>query len=83
MCGDVKDRHLFRKFQRKNDSGDPPYFCVSAEILGRVIHTFKEEYVTRDKERHISEELDSHVDDAISEVKVSMSRELGTIRERS
>jgi hypothetical protein len=35
--------HLFRRFLRENVEGDPPFFCVSAAILGRLIHTFKKE----------------------------------------
>ncbi len=35
--------HLFRRLLRKNGEGEPPFFCVSAAILGRLIHTFKEE----------------------------------------
>jgi hypothetical protein len=34
--------HLFRRFLRGNGEGEPPFFCVSAAILGRLIHTFKE-----------------------------------------
>jgi hypothetical protein len=74
---------LFRRFQRENNGGDPPYFCVSAEILGRLIHTFKEEYITKDKQRRITVELDLHVDEAIEEAKEVMSRELTAIQMRN
>jgi hypothetical protein len=80
---EVRGFPMFKKFQRENDSGDPPYFCVSAEILGRVIHTFKDEYITRDKERHIFVELDIHVDEAIEEAKTVMSREVMAIHMRN
>ncbi len=70
--------HLFRRFQRENVSGDPPYFCVSAEILGRLIHTFKEEYVTKDKTCRMSVKFDLHVDETIEEAKAVMSREVRT-----
>ncbi len=40
---EVRSSQLFKRFQRENDSGDPLYFCVSGEILGRMVHTFKDE----------------------------------------
>jgi hypothetical protein len=32
---------LFKRFLRENVEGVPSYFCVSADILWRLIHTFK------------------------------------------
>ena len=49
--------HLFRRFLRDNESDGPPYFCISASIMGRVVHTFKEEYISKDKKRTASLEL--------------------------
>ncbi len=57
---DLRTEPLFKKFQRTNSSGDYPCYCVSADILGRAIHTFQEEYVTRSKERKFSVEFDLH-----------------------
>jgi hypothetical protein len=65
---EVRDIQLFKKFQRENDSGDPPYYCVTADIL-RTLHTFKEEYVTKDKERRMSVEFDLHVEEVVAEAK--------------
>ncbi len=45
---------LFRRFLRENSADNPPYFCVSAAILGRLIHAFKEEYITKDKQRRMT-----------------------------
>jgi hypothetical protein len=38
--------HLFKRFLQENGPDDPPFFCVSAAILGRLIHIFKEEHIT-------------------------------------
>ncbi len=52
---------LFRRFRHSSDTADPPYYRVSAEILGRVIHTLKREYITDDDNRRISQALEEHV----------------------
>jgi hypothetical protein len=73
--------HLFRRFLRENVEGDPPFFCVSAAILGRLIHTFKEEYISRDKVRRTAIELDLHVDEiVVGQAKESMSQDAIAIR---
>jgi hypothetical protein len=72
--------HLFRRFLRENVEGDPPYFCVSAAILGRLIHTFKEEYIAKDKARRSSMELDLHVEELLGQAKESMSQDATAIR---
>ncbi len=48
-----------------------PFFCVSAAILGRLIHTFKEEHITQDLERRASEELVVYVDEMCSSQKIA------------
>jgi hypothetical protein len=40
---------FFKRFMRQNAEGGIPYFCVSAPILGRLLHTFKDDYITRAK----------------------------------
>ncbi len=72
--------HLFRRFRRENIKGDPPYFCVSAAILGRLTHTFKEEYISKDKARRTAIELDLHVDEIVEQAKESMSQDATAIR---
>ena len=74
---------FFRRFLRENSAGNPPYFCVSAAILGRLIHTFKEEYITKDKQRCMTVELDLHVDELVEEAKESMSLDATAIRMRN
>jgi hypothetical protein len=72
--------HLFRRFSRENVGGDPPFFCVSASILGRLVHTFKEEYISNDKQRKTSLELDLHVDEVMEKAKESMAQDATAIR---
>ncbi len=60
--------------------GDPPYFCISASMLGRLTHTFKEEYISKDKVRRTAAELDLHVDEIKEQAKESMSQDAIAIR---
>ena len=75
--------HLFRRFLRENVEGGPPFFCVSAAILGRLIHTFKVEHITQDQERRASEELVGYVDEILQQSKDSMSQDAAAIRIRT
>ncbi len=75
--------HLFRRLLRENGEDNPPFFCVSAAILGRLIHTFKEEYITQDQERRASAELDIHVGEIIEQAKERMSQDATAIRMRT
>ena len=75
--------HLFRRFLHENGEGDPPFFCVSAAIFGRLIHTFKEEYITQDQERRASAELDIHVGEVIVQAKERMFQDATAIRMRT
>jgi hypothetical protein len=36
---------IFGRFQQENGKGDPPYYCVSASMVGRLAHTFREDYL--------------------------------------
>ncbi len=79
--GNLKAELLFKKFRRDNSSGDP-YYCVSADILGRAIHTFQLEYVSRSQLQKCSEEFDLHVKELVEEAKQSMSKDAVAIRMR-
>jgi hypothetical protein len=65
---------LLKKFQRANCSGDYPYYCVSADTLGRALHTFQEEYVTKSRERKMSVEFELHVDELVEEARKAWLR---------
>ena len=80
---DLRTEPLFEKFRQKNSSGDRPYYCVSEDILGRAIHTFQEEYVSKSKAQKLSEEFNIHVDEIVAEAKDSMSKEDVAIRMRN
>ncbi len=71
---------LFKRFRRENSNGDPPYFCVSAVMMGRLTHTFKEEYVPKDKVRRTAFELDLHVDEIKEQAEKSMRQDATAIR---
>jgi hypothetical protein len=43
------------------DPNHPPYFRVSAEVLGRSLHTLKRQYVDNDEKRTTSDILQQHV----------------------
>jgi hypothetical protein len=64
---------LFRRFHRSGDKADPPYYRVSAEILGRVI---KREYIIDDDNRRISQALEEHVNEYLADTRTQMSQEL-------
>ena len=76
-------QHLFRRFLRQNGPDNPPFFCVSAAILGRLIHTFKEEYISQDLHRHASDELTRYVDEILQQSKDSLSQDAAVIRTRT
>ncbi len=83
LYDNLKTEPLFKKFRRDNSSGDP-YYCVSADILGRAIHTFQHEYyVSRSQLQKCSEEFDLHVEKLAEEAKQSMSQDAVMIRMRN
>jgi hypothetical protein len=52
-------------------------------MIGRLTHTFKEEYVSQDKVRSTAGELDLHVEKIKEEAKTSMEAEARRIRLRT
>ena len=67
---------IFRRFRIAGDEADPPYYRVSAEILGRAI---KREYITDDDNRRISQALEEHMNgnnDGKAEGRTNFSRTL-------
>ena len=67
--------HFFKEFMRQDAEDDIPYFCVSVPILGRLLHTFKDDYVSRSKAREVDCELTLHVDEIIEKAKECMMEE--------
>jgi hypothetical protein len=48
------------------DDRNPPHFRVSAELFGRMLHTFGKEYISRDDNRRLSTELDEHLKENVA-----------------
>jgi hypothetical protein len=79
--GDIA--RIFRRFQRENVKGDPPYYCVSASMIGRLTHTFREDYLDEDRVRRASCELALHADEVTEEAKKSMQDEARIFQRRT
>ena len=71
---------FFKRFMRQNAEDGCPYFYVSAPILGRLLHTFKDDYVTRAKATEVDCELTLHVDEIMEQARESMSKDAMAIR---
>ncbi len=48
------------------DDRDPPHFRVSAELFGRMLHTFGNEYISRDDNRRLSTELEERLKENVA-----------------
>jgi hypothetical protein len=64
---------IFRRFCISGDKADPPYYRVSAEILGKVM---KRQYITDDDNRRISQALEKHVNESLADTRAQVSQEL-------
>ena len=62
------------------DPNHPPYFRVSAELLGRMLHTFKRQYVDDDLKRITCDILTSHITAETEYAKVKVSQAAQSIR---
>ncbi len=47
--------------RKQIDPNHPPYFRVSLELLGRMLHTFKKSYVDSDERRKTDSRLSNHI----------------------
>ncbi len=63
--------------------GDPPYYCVSAPMMGRIAHTFREDYLDEDNVRRTSSHLALHANEITEEAKKSMQEEARTFKKRT
>jgi hypothetical protein len=55
------------------DDRDPPHFRVSAELFGRMLHTFGTEYISRDDNRKLSDELDKHLKENVAKATAALN----------
>jgi hypothetical protein len=54
------------------DDLNPPHFRVSAELFGRMLHTFKREYISKDDHRTLSTVLDTSLKDSVALTKAAL-----------
>ncbi len=73
---------FFGEFMRQNAEDDSPYFCVSAPILGRLMHTFRDNYISRGTATAVDFDLTQHVDEIVEKAKESMLEDASAIRLR-
>jgi hypothetical protein len=64
------------------DPNHPPYFRVSAELLGRMLHTFKRQYVEDDLRRTTCDLLTSHIKAETEHAKARVSQAAQNIRDK-
>ncbi len=48
------------------DPLNPPYFRISRELMGRVIHTLRQDYISDDELGRMSEEFKGHVKEVLT-----------------
>jgi hypothetical protein len=64
------------------DTNFPPYFWVSLEIIGRMLHTFKKSYVDSDERRKTDSHLSGHINANTEHLKARVADAVGTLRDR-
>jgi hypothetical protein len=65
------------------DDRHPPHFRVSAELFGRMLHTFGKEYISRDDNRKFSAELDKHLKESVAQTNSALSDARKIISDRN
>ncbi len=71
---------FFDELRRQNAEDDAPYFCVSAPILGRLLHTFRDDCISKSTSIAVDFELTQHVDGIVEKAKESMLEDASAIR---
>ncbi len=83
---DVREEEIsrvFKRFRCENVDGDPPYYCVSSPMMGRLAHTFREDYLDEDNVRRTSSQLALHANEITEEAKKSMQEEARIFKRRA
>jgi hypothetical protein len=65
------------------DDRDPPHFRVSAELFGRMLHTFGNEYISRDDNRRLSIELDERLNENVAMTTAALNDARKVITDRN
>jgi hypothetical protein len=55
------------------DPLNPPYFRISRELMGRVVHTLREEYISDDENSRMSTKFIEHVDGVLAPLKAILA----------
>jgi hypothetical protein len=71
---------LFKK-DGEADSLNPPYFRISCELMGRVIYTFRSEYISDDENRRMSKEFEEHMKVALATLEATVGSTLTRLSE--
>ncbi len=56
----------------ETDPINPPYFRISRELMGRVIHTLRQEYISDDEHGRMSEEFKEHVKEVLTPLETTL-----------
>jgi hypothetical protein len=64
------------------DPNHPPYFRVSQELLGRMLHTFKKSYVDRDEQRKTDSRLSNHIEGVTEHLKGKIADAISILKDR-
>jgi hypothetical protein len=57
----------------ETDPINPPYFRISRELMGRVIHTLRREHILDDEHGRLSEEFKEHVKDVLAPLETTLA----------
>jgi hypothetical protein len=63
------------------DSLNPPYFRISRELMGRVVHTLRNEYISDDDNGRISKEFEEHVKVVLAPLETTLQSTLTRLSE--
>jgi hypothetical protein len=63
------------------DPLNPPYFRISRELMGRVIHTLREEYISDDENARMSAEFKEHVKDVLAPLEAILANSAARLEE--
>ncbi len=63
------------------DPLNPPYFRISRELMRRIIHTLRLEYISDDENSRMSTEFKEHMDDVLAPLKATLASEVTRLDE--
>jgi hypothetical protein len=63
------------------DPLNPPYFHISRELMGKVIHTLRLEYISDDKNAKMSEEFKEHLKNVLAPLEATLANSATRLEE--